>query len=257
MKFEASGGVTLKNGPPDCGHRRRLHFRRRADAFRARDRHVSGIDACRRLSAATDWSPTSCVRLWANAGWEINRRARRRRASTNDLAWEAEARGAPEGFVVFAEHQTAGRGQYGRRWESAPYQGLWFSVLLRPRITLNESPRLTSLLAGVVAATIIEETGCAASIKAPNDIYVDGRKIAGVLVEGRTASDGSYVAVAGMGVNVNQTLEDFPEELRKTAGSLRMATGRQIQRGPLAVALLRKLGNGLPGLHAGRVARNC
>ena len=161
--------------------------------------------------------------------------------STNDLAWEAEARGSPEGFVVFAERQTAGRGRYGRHWESAPYQGLWFSVLLRPPVTLNESPRLTSLLAGVAAATIIGETGCAVSIKMPNDIYVAGRKIAGVLVEGRTASDGSYVAVAGLGMNVNQTLEDFPEELRATAGSLRMATGRQIQRGPLATALLRKL----------------
>ncbi len=161
--------------------------------------------------------------------------------STNDIAWAAAERGAPEGFVVFAERQTAGRGQYGRSWESAPYQGLWFSVLLRLGITLNESPRLTSLLAGVVAATIIKETGCAASIKPPNDIYVDGRKVAGVLVEGRMASDGSYIAVAGVGVNVNQTLEDFPAELQTTAGSLRMATGRQIQRGPLAVALLRKL----------------
>ena len=161
--------------------------------------------------------------------------------STNDIAWEAADRGAAEGFVVFAERQTAGRGQYGRRWESAPYQGLWFSVLLRPPITLNESPRLTSMLAGAAAAAIIEETGCAASIKAPNDIYVAGRKIAGVLVEGRTASDRSYVAVAGLGVNVNQTLEDFPADLRATAGSLQMATGRQIQRGHLAVALLRKL----------------
>ena len=162
-------------------------------------------------------------------------------SSTNDLAWEAEARGAPEGFVVFAERQTAGRGQYGRRWESAPSQGLWFSVLLRPRISLSESPQLTSLLAGATAATIIEGTGCAASIKTPNDIYAAGRKIAGVLVEGRNTSDGKYVAVAGVGVNVNQTLEDFPAELRTTAGSLRMAIGRKIPRGPLAVALLRKL----------------
>src|SRR3984893_15820440 len=104
-------------------------------------------------------------------------------SSTNDLAWEAEATGAPEGFVVFAERQTAGRGQYGRRWESAPYLGLWFSVLLRPSITLNESPRLTSLLASVVAAIISEETGCPASIKPPNDIYLAQRKVAGVLVE--------------------------------------------------------------------------
>ena len=161
--------------------------------------------------------------------------------STNDIAWEAVDGGAAEGFVVFAERQTAGRGQYGRRWESAPSQGLWFSVLLRPPITLNESPRLTSLLASVATATIIEETGCAASIKTPNDIYVNGRKIAGVLVEGRTASDGSYVAVAGLGVNVNQTLEDFPAELQATAGSLQMATGRRLQRGRLALAFLRKL----------------
>src|ERR1700681_4049840 len=64
--------------------------------------------------------------------------------STNDIAWEAADRGAAEGFVVFAERQTAGRGQYGRRWESTPCRGLWFSVLLRPPITLNESPRFTS-----------------------------------------------------------------------------------------------------------------
>src|SRR5919106_3241864 len=65
--------------------------------------------------------------------------------STNDLAWEAAERGTSEGFVVFAERQTAGRGQYGRRWESAPYQGLWLSILLRPAMTLCESPKLTSL----------------------------------------------------------------------------------------------------------------
>ena len=162
-------------------------------------------------------------------------------SSTNDLAWEAADRGAPEGFVVFAERQMAGRGQYGRRWESAPYQGLWLSVLLRPRLTLNESPQLTLLLARVAATTIREETACAVMIKAPNDIYMAGRKIAGVVVEGRTASDKSYVAVAGMGINVNQAPEDFSPVLQATAGSLRMATGRQIPRGPLAIALLRKL----------------
>ena len=163
--------------------------------------------------------------------------------STNDLAWEAAERGAPEGFVVFAERQTAGRGQYGRRWDSAPYRGLWLSVLLRPAMTLRESTQLTSLLAEAVAATVKQETGCAVSIKPPNDIYVGGRKIAGVLVEGRTDKDGNYVAVAGIGINVNQTIDDFPEELQATAGSLAMATGRKIDRGKLAIALLRDLEN--------------
>jgi BirA family biotin operon repressor/biotin-[acetyl-CoA-carboxylase] ligase len=161
--------------------------------------------------------------------------------STNDLAWEAAERGASEGFVVFAERQTAGRGQYGRRWDSAPYRGLWLSVLLRPAMTLRESAQLTSLLAEAVATTIRQETGCVASIKPPNDIYVAGRKIAGVLVEGRNNKDGRYIAVAGIGINVNQTLEDFPEELRATAGSLAMVGGRKIDRTKLAIALLRKL----------------
>ena len=160
--------------------------------------------------------------------------------STNDLAWAAE-RGAAEGFVVFAERQTKGRGQYGRRWESAPFLGLWFSILLRPALSLRESPKLTLELAHHIAATIEQETGSVPSIKPPNDIYIGDRKVAGVLVEGRTASDGRYVAVAGIGLNVNQTLEDFPEELRKTAGSLAMATGKKLSRTNLAIALLKRL----------------
>jgi BirA family biotin operon repressor/biotin-[acetyl-CoA-carboxylase] ligase len=162
--------------------------------------------------------------------------------STNDLVWKAVERGVSEGFVIFAERQTKGRGQYGRRWESAPYLGLWFSVLLRPEVTLAESPKLTVLLAETVAATIAEETGCAPTIKWPNDLYLSGRKVAGVLVEGRIATDGSYVAVAGIGINVNQTMDDFPEELRETAGSLAMATGKKIERAKLAIALLRNIG---------------
>ena len=163
--------------------------------------------------------------------------------STNDLCWEAAERGASEGFVAFAERQTAGRGQYGRRWDSAPYRGLWLSVLLRPAMTLRESAQLTSLLAEAVASTIEEETGCAASIKPPNDIYIADRKVAGVLVEGRNDKEGNYVAVAGIGINVNQTIADFPEELRATAGSLAMVTGQVVSRMKLAIALLRNIEN--------------
>jgi BirA family biotin operon repressor/biotin-[acetyl-CoA-carboxylase] ligase len=167
--------------------------------------------------------------------------------STNDVTWKAFERGAREGFAVFAERQTKGRGQYGRRWESAPYLGLWFSVLLRPAMKLDESPKLTSMLAEAVAAVIAKETGCAPVIKPPNDIYLAGRKVAGVLVEGRT-TDGHYVAVAGIGINVNQTIDDFPPELRETAGSLAMATSKPISRASLAVALLRGIGTQAFGL---------
>ena len=167
--------------------------------------------------------------------------------STNDLVWEAEKEGAPEGYVAFAERQTAGRGQQGRQWESTPYQGLWFSVLLRPKMTMAESPQLTSILAKVVVSIVREQAGVFPQIKSPNDIYLSGRKIAGVLVEGRNGTDGNYVAVAGVGINVNQTIEDFPAELRLTAGSLAMAAGRNIPRAPLAVALLKKLDSALSG----------
>lgn len=161
--------------------------------------------------------------------------------STNDLVWAEFERGAREGFVLFAEHQTKGRGQYGRRWESAPYLGLWFSILLWPALTLRDSPKLTSTLAETVAAAIADETGCDPIIKPPNDIYISGRKVAGVLIEGRTAGDGNYVAVAGIGINVNQTLADFPGELRDTAGSLAMAMGKKVSREKLAIRLLQRL----------------
>ena len=104
---------------------------------------------------------------------------------------------------------------------------------------------MTSILAKVVVAIVREQAGVFPHIKPPNDIYLSGRKIAGVLVEGRNGTDGNYVAVAGVGVNVNQTIEDFPEELRLTAGSLAMAAGRTIPRAPLAVALLKKLDSAL------------
>jgi len=161
--------------------------------------------------------------------------------STNDLVWQAFERGAAEGFVAFAERQSKGRGQYGRHWESAPYLGLWFSILLHPAMSLRESPKLTLELAEAVAATIAVETGCTPTIKPPNDIYISGRKVAGVLVEGRKLNDGSYVAVAGIGINVNHSIEDFSAELRATAGSLAIVAGKKISREKLAIALLQRL----------------
>ena len=160
--------------------------------------------------------------------------------STNDVIAQM-AGDSPEGLVVIAEQQTAGRGQYGRRWESAPAKGLWLSVLLRPQIALADSSRITDLLAGTIVATIAEAIGVAATIKPPNDVYVGSRKVAGVLVEMRVEPGGNYCAIAGLGVNVNHSLEDFPLELRGTAGSLAMIAGHPIDRFALGIALLRKL----------------
>src|SRR5262245_29296470 len=94
--------------------------------------------------------------------------------STNDFLLQMLTPELPEGFVVFAEHQTAGRGQRGHRWESARHQGLWFSVLLQPRIPSAESARLTTWAAQAIANAIRRETGLEPLIKPPNDVHVNG-----------------------------------------------------------------------------------
>ena len=159
--------------------------------------------------------------------------------STNDVVAQLASESA-EGLVVFAERQTAGRGQYGRRWESAPYKGLWLSVLLRPGISVTDSSKLTDLLAQSIAGTA-SQFGVASSVKPPNDVYASGRKIAGVLVEMRVEPNGRYCAIAGMGVNVNHSPEDFPAELRDTASSIAGCLGHPVDRQAFAVALLREL----------------
>lgn len=161
--------------------------------------------------------------------------------STNDFLFQMLTPELPEGFVVFAEQQTAGRGQRGHRWDSAPHLGLWFSILLRPRISLAESARLTTWAAEAIVATIRSETGLEPAIKPPNDVYLGGRKVAGVLVETKAGSGDQFAAIAGLGVNINQKLEDFPAEVRERAGSLAMALARQVDRAAFAVALLREL----------------
>ncbi len=161
--------------------------------------------------------------------------------STNDFLRQMLAPELPEGFVVFAEHQTAGRGQRGNRWASASHLGLWFSILLRPLLPLAESARLTNWAAEAVARTIRSETGLAPVIKPPNDVYVNDRKIAGVLVETKSGPGAGFDAIVGIGVNLNQAPEDFPVELRERAGSLAMALGREVIRPRFAIALLREL----------------
>lgn len=162
-------------------------------------------------------------------------------SSTNDLVWQMAQQGNSDGLVVFAESQSGGRGQRGNQWESAAHLGLWFSILLRPKIGPADSARLVAWAAQTVGTTIEEETGLGAQIKLPNDIYIGARKVAGVLVEMRVEKDGGYAAIVGIGVNVNQADRDFSEQLRQSAGSLAMAAGRQLDRQLLALALLRKL----------------
>jgi len=162
-------------------------------------------------------------------------------ASTNDAILQIANANPKDGLVVFAEHQTAGRGQRGNRWESAAGKGLWFSILLRPKIDLASSPRLTAWAAEAISGAIQNEFSLTPAIKPPNDVQIDGRKVAGVLIEMRAREKAAHLAVAGIGVNVNQSREDFPRELQSRAISLAMALGRQVDRHSFAIALLRNL----------------
>jgi BirA family biotin operon repressor/biotin-[acetyl-CoA-carboxylase] ligase len=171
--------------------------------------------------------------------------------STNDAIFQiASPQGAAvssppslvdEGLVLFAEHQTAGRGQRGNRWESTAGKGLWFSILLRPEIQLSDSGRLTIWAIEAIADAIRIEFGIEPAIKLPNDIQLSGHKVAGVLVEMRAQNNAPHLAVVGIGINVNQCRDDFPAELQDRAISLAMALGRQVERQNFAVALLRNL----------------
>jgi BirA family biotin operon repressor/biotin-[acetyl-CoA-carboxylase] ligase len=161
--------------------------------------------------------------------------------STNDAILREAFPSTPEGLVVFAEHQTAGRGQRSNKWESTAGRGLWFSILLRPQIDVRDSARLTNWSAQTVADTVCGEFGLEATVKQPNDIYVATRKIAGVLAELRAQEAAPHFAILGIGINVNHQSNDFSEELRERAASLAMLLNRQVNRETLAIALLRNL----------------
>src|SRR5258708_39291980 len=161
--------------------------------------------------------------------------------STNDSVLERTSPSTPEGLVVFAERQTAGRGQRTNFWESADRKGLWFSFLLRPKIDIGDSPYLAEWAARTVADTISKEFALPATVKLSNDVIVAGKKIAGVLVEMRAQKNASHIAIVGIGVNVNHQPKDFSEELRARAISLAIALDRDVDRHPFAVALLRNL----------------
>src|SRR5438093_6576580 len=164
-----------------------------------------------------------------------------RTGSTNDAILQVATANSKEGLVLFAEHQTAGRGQRGNRWESAAGKGLWFSILLRPKIQINDSGRLTIWAIEAISDVIRTEFSLEPTIKLPNDVQLYGRKVAGVLVEMRAQEKAPHLAIVGIGINVNQSLEDFPPELQDRAISLAMALHRPVDRQQFAVVVLQNL----------------
>lgn len=148
-------------------------------------------------------------------------------ASTNDLAWKEALEGAPDGTAVFAEEQTQGRGRFGRTWAAPKGKAILCSVVLRPEIEAERVPLVTAMAALAAADAVGDE----ARIRFPNDVMLDGRKIAGILVEARFISSRPDVFVVGIGLNVNA----HPPGMGATS------LGPDVSRAAVARALLEAL----------------
>ena len=158
--------------------------------------------------------------------------------STNRVAMELGYAGEPEGAVILAEEQTAGRGRAGRSWHSERADGIYVTLLLRPKISPVQAPLLT-MMAGLSAhAAIQAQTGLQPDVKWPNDLILNGQKVGGILTEMHAEPTLVRFVIVGIGVNVNQ--ETFPSELNRVATSLRVETGKNQSRLELLVRLLRE-----------------
>jgi len=158
--------------------------------------------------------------------------------STNRVALELGYTNEPEGSVVLAEEQTAGRGRAGRSWHSERANGIYVTLLLRPRISPVQAPLLT-MMAGLSARAAIQaQTGLLPDVKWPNDLMLDGKKLGGILTEMHAETTLVRFVIVGIGINVNQ--EKFPSELSGIATSLRVETGKSQSRLELLARLLRE-----------------
>lgn len=161
--------------------------------------------------------------------------------STQEEARLLAEGGAQAGTVVIAEEQTGGRGRQGRKWYSPPHKGIWMSLLLRPERPLSFAPQLTLLTAVAVCRAIRSVSGVNAGIKWPNDLLVDGKKICGILIESAGEDEMIKYCIAGIGIDVNLTLEDIPEELHPVVTSLQIEAGSGQNRSELIGAVLNEL----------------
>jgi BirA family biotin operon repressor/biotin-[acetyl-CoA-carboxylase] ligase len=158
--------------------------------------------------------------------------------STNRVALELGHAGEPEGAVVLAEEQTAGRGRAGNAWHSERATGIYATLLLRPRLAPVQAPLLT-MMAGLSAHAAMQGvTGLNVDLKWPNDLLINGKKVGGILTEMHAEPAQVRFVIVGIGINVNQ--EKFPADLSSKSTSLRMETGRAQSRLEVLVQFLRQ-----------------
>ena len=158
--------------------------------------------------------------------------------STNLRIRQLGDEGAPHGTLAVADMQTAGRGRRGRIWESPAGSSIYMSLLLRPDLMPGATPGLTLVMACSVAEGIMDCEDVKVQIKWPNDVIINGKKLAGILTEMSSQIDYIDHVVIGVGINVNMT--EFPDNIRKTATSLRIEAGHKVKRAPLIAAVMRR-----------------
>jgi BirA family biotin operon repressor/biotin-[acetyl-CoA-carboxylase] ligase len=157
--------------------------------------------------------------------------------STNSVAYDLSKKGAKEGTVVLAEAQTKGRGRLAREWVSPKHKGIYMSVILRPKMTPFQAPKITLTAAVSCAQAIREIAGISAFIKWPNDILVNGKKIGGILTEMDAECDTINFVILGIGINVNTKASELP----KGGSSISEELGKRVSRVELTKALLERL----------------
>lgn len=163
--------------------------------------------------------------------------------STNDLAYQYALKNNGEGVVFVAESQTKGRGRMGRKWFSPKGKGLWFSLILRPKIGISDVTLLPLLTAVSCADAINKTLSLNVKIKWPNDLLINNKKIGGVLLEMKAEVDRINFLIVGIGIDVNIDHKDYPECLKDKATSLKIESGATVSRPKLLASILESLEN--------------
>lgn len=173
--------------------------------------------------------------------------------STNQRARSLALGDAGEGTLVLAERQTAGRGRLDRVWHSPPGLNLYLSLILRPDLPPARAALLTLAASLALASAVSDVTGLTPDIKWPNDLLLNGRKMSGILSEMELSGSNVAFVILGVGINVNLSLADLPEDLAETVGSLAIASGRTWDRTEALAAFLTRMEEYYLALKAGRV----
>ena len=159
--------------------------------------------------------------------------------STSNVALAMATQGAPEGTVVLAEEQTAGRGRFGRKWHSEKSSGIYSSIILRPKLSPADAPAITLMAGLAVHRALTAATGLTFDIRWPNDLMVHGKKVSGILTEMSAELGCLHHVVLGIGVNVNH--KSIPADLASIATSLGIEGKRNYSRAQILVSVLKEL----------------